>query len=184
MGLTARELRDPSSKCWIGDADDACHLQCAGCGRGARRIEDLRAQFGRDGLVGEGAHGAVRELGSDRVVHYELLKGDASSLAFLPVREYRRSRKKPAASRDAGEGPPCGRSGFPDAPHTVRPEGEPDGSRGDYFALSVKLWQLLHISSGCLEGLSALWHSTQLTAPRCDLCGLGSRFFVFSARAS
>ena len=46
-------------------------------------------------------------------------------------------------------------------------------------ALSVKLWQLLHISSGCLEGLSALWHSTQLTAPRCDLCGLGSRFFVF-----
>ena len=92
MGLTARELRDPSSKCWIGDADDACHLQCAGCGRGARRTEDLRAQFGRDGLVGEGAHGAVRELGSDRVVHYELLKGDASSLAFLPVREYRRSR--------------------------------------------------------------------------------------------
>ena len=92
MGLTARELREPSSKCWIGDADDACHLQCAGCGRGARRIEDLRAQFGRDGLVGEGAHGAVRELGSDRVVHYELLKGDASSLAFLPVREYRRSR--------------------------------------------------------------------------------------------
>ena len=93
-------------------------------------------------------------------------------------------KKMPAIREEGGLKDPQGLESLLDGALAGRRRGEFFREELNYFFVSVKLWQLLHISSGCLAGLSALWHSTQLTAPRWDMCGFGTTFLVFSARAS